>query len=110
MRDKTEKKSTIGSAALQCALKKSKLVSFNNCPAILTMMEDLKAYHAILDENFWFGVFAPGETNKKKSTRNFVETGKDWLIDSYVYAIKYDDRFVNIIILIMLEFGNLLCK
>ena len=106
VRDDTDHKTTVGSAAVQCALKKSKLVSFNNCPAIQTMMEDLKAYHAITNENFWFGVFAPGETHKRKSARNFVETGKDWLIDSYVYILIYFNLSVNVII--MLEFDNIL--
>ena len=79
---------------------RNKLVSFRNCPAIENMMDDLKAYHAIINENFWFGIFAPGETKKRKSSRNFVETGKDWLIDSYVYTIIYIHLFLNIVVIL----------
>ena len=81
-RDNNENRKTIGSAAMECALNNARLVSFDNCSSIQTMMEDLKAYHQITDENFWIGIFAPGQENTRKSTRNFVEDAKQWIVDS----------------------------
>ena len=77
-----EAKISIGSAAVQCASKKAKLVSFDSCSSIESMFEDLQDYDGIVDEDFWFGVFAPGKENKKVGKRNFLEDGKDWIIDS----------------------------
>ena len=89
VRDDDNHRATIGSAALQCAQKGSRLVGFNSCASLEFMMGDLAMYHKIKNENFWFGVFAPGEINKRKGNRNFLDDGKDWLIDSYVYPIRY---------------------
>ena len=88
VRDSDDEKSTIGSAAVQCAVKKSKLVSFNNCSMLDAMTNDLNLFDGIKNENFWFGVFASGAANKRKGKRNFLEDGKDWLIDSYVHILK----------------------
>ena len=74
---------TIGSAAVQCASKKGKLISFNNCQSLDAIVNDLQEYDGIIDEKFWLGMFAPGKMNKKSGYRNFVEDGKDWIIDSY---------------------------
>ena len=83
-RDDDADKLAIGSAAMQCALKKSRLASFKNCSSIDRMMKDLQAYQGIKNENFWFGMFLPGKTKTRKSSRNFVEAGNEWLINSYV--------------------------
>ena len=82
IRDINEAKKTIGSAAMECALKNARLVSFDNCSSIQAMMEDLKAYDQITNENFWLGIFAPGQENTRKSPRNFVEDAKQWIVDS----------------------------
>ena len=82
VRDENEHRTTIGSAAMQCALKNSRLVSFDNCSSIQMMMDDLKAYHKIENENFWFGIFAPGEQHTRKSPRNFVQDTRQWIVDS----------------------------
>ena len=84
VRDDDDHKTTIGSAAVQCAKQKSKLVSFNDCSSIDATMQELKEYFSIKNEKFWFGVFAPGEISKRKGgKRNFLDIGKDYLIDSY---------------------------
>ena len=83
VRDDNDHKTTIGSAALQCAIKDAKLVSFSDCASMDATMEGLKEYHSIKNEKFWFGVFAPGEINKRKGgERNFLDIGKDYLVDS----------------------------
>ena len=82
VKGKDDTKTSIGSAAVQCASKKAKLVSFSSCLSIRAMVKDLQDYDGIVDEDFWFGVFAPGEENKKVGKRNFLEDGKDWIIDS----------------------------
>ena len=98
-RDDDADKLTVGSAAMQCALKKSKLASFKNCSSIDRMMKDLQAYQGIKNENFWFGIFFPGEKKTRKSSRNFVEAGKEWLINSYV-----SNLIVLHLLVIMLSF------
>ena len=80
---------TIGSAAVQCASKRAKLVSFTTCSSLDAMVIDLKDYDGISHESFWFGVFAPGKENKKIGKRNFLEDEKDWIIDSCVYEMKF---------------------
>ena len=89
VRDSDSHKTTIGAAALQCAQTDSKLVSFSTCASLDLMMGDLWMYHQITNENFWFGVFAPGEMNKRKGSRNFLDDEKDWLMDSYVYHLQH---------------------
>ena len=87
VQDDDDHKTTIGSAAVQCAVKHSKLVSFSDCSSIEATMEGLKNYDRIKNQKFWFGVFAPGEMNKRKAgKRNFLEVGQDYLIDSYVHT------------------------
>ena len=87
VQDDDDHRTTIGSAAVQCAIKNAKLVSFSDCPSIEATMEGLKNYDHIKNQKFWFGVFAPGEINKRKGgKRNFLEVGQDYLIDSYVHT------------------------
>ena len=80
--DNQDDRTTIGSAAVQCAAKNAKLVSFDSCDSIEETMNDLRDIRQINDEKFWIGVFAPGLINKKEGKRNFLEDGKDYLIDS----------------------------
>ena len=82
VRDDQDHRTTIGSAAVQCAAKNAKLVSFDSCDSIEETMNDLKAIRLINDEKFWIGVFNPGLINKKAGKRNFLEAEKDYLIDS----------------------------
>ena len=82
VRDDQDHRTTIGSAAVQCAAKNAKLVSFDSCDSIEETMNDLRARRDINDEKFWIGVFNPGEINKRQGKRNFLEAGKDYLIDS----------------------------
>ena len=82
VKSKDDTKTSIGSAAVQCASKKARLVSFSSCSSIRATVKDLQDYDGIVDEDFWFGVFAPGKENKKVGKRNFLEDGKDWIIDS----------------------------
>ena len=82
VRDDQDHRTTIGSAAVQCAAKNAKLVSFDSCDSIEETMDDLRARREISDEKFWIGVFNPGEINKRQGKRNFLEAGKDYLIDS----------------------------
>ena len=84
VRDDLEHKTTIGSAALQCAVKNAKLAPFSDCDSIDKTMDAIKAIDGIEDEKFWFGVFAPGEISKREGKRNFLEIGEDYLIDSWV--------------------------
>ena len=80
----TETNLTIGSAAMQCALESGKLVSFNSCQSMESVVEDLKNYDGIANAKFWIGLFAPGVDNKQRGRRNFLSDGEDWIIDSYV--------------------------
>ena len=82
VRDDSDHKMTIGSAALQCAVKNAKLAPFSDCSSIDTTMDAIKAIDGIKDETFWFGVFAPGEISKREGKRNFLEEGEDYLINS----------------------------
>ena len=82
VRDDQDHRTTIGSAAVQCAAKNAKLVSFDSCDSIEETMDDLRARRQINDEKFWIGVFNPGLINKREGKRNFLEVGKDYLIDS----------------------------
>ena len=82
VRDEQDHRTTIGSAAVQCAAKNAKLVSFDSCDSLEETMDDLRARREINDEKFWIGVFNPGEINKRQGKRNFLEVGKDYLIDS----------------------------
>ena len=80
--DDQDDRITIGSAAVQCAAKNAKLVSFDSCESLEETMDDLRARRNIDDEKFWIGVFSPGVINKREGKRNFLEGGKDYLIDS----------------------------
>ena len=80
----TVNKKTIGSAAVDCALLQSRLVDARTCTDITSLMSDLKSYHAIENENFWFGIFAPGIAFTRIGNRNFVGWGKGSIIDRYV--------------------------
>ena len=82
VRDDPDHQTTIGSAALQCAAKNAKLASFSSCESLEVTMNDLGERIGIEDEKFWFGVFAPGEMNKREGSRNFLEIGEDYVIDS----------------------------
>ena len=82
VRDDQDHRTTIGSAAVQCATKNAKLVSFDSCDSIEETMNDLQGRRSIDDEKFWMGVFAPGLINKRAGKRNFLEVGEDYLIDS----------------------------
>ena len=82
VRDNVLEKNTIGSAALSCALKDSRLVSLNTCQDIQLMMSTLETHYGIQMEQFWFGMFAPGKNFTRKGHRNFVNDGKHWLLDS----------------------------
>ena len=73
---------TIGDAAVQCALRSSKLVSFRNCHDIEETVSDLKNFDGIRNANFWFGLFTQGVDNKQRGSRNFLPVDNDWIVDS----------------------------
>ena len=79
-----ESNTTIGAAALQCASKSSKLVSFSSCQSLEATVTDIKDFAGINNAQFWLGLFSPGIDNKHRGNRNFLSDGNDWIIDSYV--------------------------